>query len=143
MSMLVKFLVWKLLSFSLLLESSNLVCVAGLKNREFSAPEECSSSNIFCSNRPNRTSAESTSESVVNLDKLAEARKMGILDQSPVDEVEGELIYLQQRLLHNAVSRKRLTGLLLFLLIFLEFVYSFIYLCQFALKAEYLRCCDS
>ncbi|OWM88465.1 hypothetical protein CDL15_Pgr003877 [Punica granatum] len=41
-----------------------------------------------------------------NIDQLAEARKMGLLELSPDDEVEGEIFYFQYRLLHNVRSRK-------------------------------------
>lgn len=42
--------------------------------------------------------------------QLSKARKLGILDLSPEDEVEGELLYYQYRLLGTAVSRKQLSG---------------------------------
>lgn len=42
--------------------------------------------------------------------QLSEARKLGILDLSPEDEVEGELLYHQLQLLGTAVSRKQLSG---------------------------------
>ncbi|XP_009106420.1 uncharacterized protein LOC103832208 isoform X1 [Brassica rapa] len=41
--------------------------------------------------------------------QLAKARKLGILDLSPIDEVEGELLYYQLQLLGTAVSRKQLS----------------------------------
>ncbi|XP_015885585.3 uncharacterized protein LOC107420993 isoform X1 [Ziziphus jujuba] len=40
------------------------------------------------------------------VNQLVKAEKMGILEVSPEDEVEGELIYFQHRLLENAVARK-------------------------------------
>ncbi|KAG2313522.1 hypothetical protein Bca52824_025079 [Brassica carinata] len=40
---------------------------------------------------------------------LAKARNLGILDMSPKDEVEGELLYYQLKLLGTAVSRKQLS----------------------------------
>ncbi|XP_051139060.1 uncharacterized protein LOC127256880 isoform X2 [Andrographis paniculata] len=45
----------------------------------------------------------------VNGDEAAEARSLGLQELSPVDEVEGELIYYQQRLLNNALTRKRIS----------------------------------
>ncbi|XP_044510817.1 uncharacterized protein LOC123229224 [Mangifera indica] len=45
----------------------------------------------------------------VNLEQLVKARKSGILELSPEDEVEGEIINFQHRLLGSAVARKRLT----------------------------------
>ncbi|XP_048592307.1 uncharacterized protein LOC106400322 isoform X2 [Brassica napus] len=41
--------------------------------------------------------------------QLAKARKLGMLDLSPKDEVEGELLYYQLQLLGTAVSRKQLS----------------------------------
>lgn len=43
--------------------------------------------------------------------QLVKARNMGILELSPEDEVEGEIIYFQHRLLGNAVARKHFTGI--------------------------------
>lgn len=45
--------------------------------------------------------------------QLSKPRKLGILDLSPKDEVEGELLYYQLQLLGTAVSRKQLSGDLL------------------------------
>lgn len=45
--------------------------------------------------------------------KIAEIMKL-----SPEDEIEGEIIFYQHRLLANAVSRKQFTGILTVLLIF-------------------------
>ncbi|XP_077224076.1 PHD finger family protein [Tasmannia lanceolata] len=39
--------------------------------------------------------------------QLLKARNMGILELSPEDEVEGEILYFQNRLLENAVTSKR------------------------------------
>ncbi|KAF2562686.1 hypothetical protein F2Q70_00016373, partial [Brassica cretica] len=41
--------------------------------------------------------------------RLAKARKLGILDMYPKDEVEGELLYYQLQLLGTGVSRKQLS----------------------------------
>ncbi|CAN8240295.1 unnamed protein product [Cochlearia groenlandica] len=46
--------------------------------------------------------------------QLSKARELGILDLSPEDEVEGELLYHQLRLLGTAVSRKQLSDNLVF-----------------------------
>lgn len=54
----------------------------------------------------------------LNLEQLVIARKMGIPDLSPKDEVEGEIIYYQSRLLSDAVARKRFAGLRTILLAF-------------------------
>ncbi|XP_019093842.1 PREDICTED: uncharacterized protein LOC104751678 [Camelina sativa] len=46
--------------------------------------------------------------------QLSKARKLGILDMSPEDEVEGELLYYQLQLLGTAVSRKELSDNLVY-----------------------------
>ncbi|KAK7275707.1 hypothetical protein RIF29_16829 [Crotalaria pallida] len=43
----------------------------------------------------------------VNMEQLDSAKETGVLEYSPEDEVEGELIYLQHRLLRNAVRRRQ------------------------------------
>ncbi|KAF4367870.1 hypothetical protein G4B88_008546, partial [Cannabis sativa] len=50
----------------------------------------------------------------VRLEKFVLDRKMGILDFSPKDEVEGEIIYYQNRLLSNAIAREHFTDNLKF-----------------------------
>jgi hypothetical protein len=62
--------------------------------------------------------------SEVNLEQLAKAKKLGILKLSPVDEVEGEIIYFQKRLLGNAVARKHFTGPFLFRLYLSSFFFD-------------------
>ncbi|CAH8258497.1 unnamed protein product [Arabidopsis lyrata] len=46
--------------------------------------------------------------------QLSKARKLGILDLSPKDEMEGELLYYQLQLLGTAVSRKQLSDNLVY-----------------------------
>lgn len=58
-----------------------------------------------------------------DVEQLAKARKMGLLELSPNDEVEAEIFYYQHRLLRNARARKPISGL------------SF--LCVFCFRAEY------
>ncbi|CAL9777482.1 unnamed protein product [Musa acuminata subsp. burmannicoides] len=50
--------------------------------------------------------ASYTSDGAKELDQLSKAKSVGVLDLSPEDEVEGEIIYLQARLLDNAVLIK-------------------------------------
>lgn len=47
---------------------------------------------------------------VANLDELSKAKTMGVLELSPEDEVEGEILYLQARLLDNVVAVKNSCG---------------------------------
>ncbi|XP_038715589.1 uncharacterized protein LOC120009189 isoform X2 [Tripterygium wilfordii] len=65
-----------------------------------------------CCNRQNQCS--DCSDLIFQLDRakleeLAEAREVGPLELCPRDEVEGEIIYFQHRLLGNAVGRKSFT----------------------------------
>ncbi|XP_059631881.1 uncharacterized protein LOC132274584 [Cornus florida] len=80
----------------------------GARNPEI-YPLEASSSSGICCDHQNQysTSADTISKlDGVNLEHLVKARNMGILELSPEDEVEGELIFNQSRLLYNAVARK-------------------------------------
>ncbi|KAI7736134.1 hypothetical protein M8C21_026522, partial [Ambrosia artemisiifolia] len=45
--------------------------------------------------------------------ELEKTKRMSIISMSPVDEVEGELVYYQQQLLCNAVARKHLSDVLI------------------------------
>jgi len=47
----------------------------------------------------------------MNLHDLHNAKQDGILDLCPENDVEGEIIFYQQRLLDNAVVQKRHAGL--------------------------------
>ncbi|KAM7259446.1 hypothetical protein ACFE04_015187 [Oxalis oulophora] len=50
----------------------------------------------------------------INIEQLIKARKMGILDLCAQDEVEGEIVYFQHRLLSNEAARKKLTDNLVY-----------------------------
>ncbi|CAI9764057.1 unnamed protein product [Fraxinus pennsylvanica] len=79
-----------------------------LGERAVSLLEALSSSGLCCNNHKRQsTSGDQTIKcDGVNLDLLVKARNVGLLKLSPEDEVEGELIYYQHRLLCNAVARK-------------------------------------
>ncbi|XP_011011925.1 PREDICTED: uncharacterized protein LOC105116326 isoform X2 [Populus euphratica] len=83
----------------------------GSKDTEISHLEASSNSSIFCNhqNKHSKCNDLICNSSEVNLERLAKAKKLGILKLSPVDEVEGEIIYFQKRLLGNAVARKHFT----------------------------------
>jgi hypothetical protein len=51
-------------------------------------------------------------------DQISKAKSLGILDHSPDDEVEGELVFLQARLLDNAMILKHRYGKFLFVHVF-------------------------
>lgn len=63
----------------------------------------------------------------------------GIIKMSPEDEIEGEIIFYQHRLLANAVSRKRFTGILILLSSFILYVGFSTHCCLFALPHENLK----
>lgn len=79
-----------------------------LRQGEVSQIEASSSSGICCSQH----SQHSTSGNLLKMngacpEQLVKASSMGLLELSPADEVEGELVYYQNRLLCNAAARKR------------------------------------
>ncbi|XP_057785158.1 uncharacterized protein LOC131002701 isoform X2 [Salvia miltiorrhiza] len=83
---------------------------AVLRDREVSKLKASSSSGLCCNNDLQATSSDQTSRCEdENLDQLVKARNLGILKISPGDEVEGALIYYQQRLLCNAAMRKQIS----------------------------------
>ncbi|WOH00610.1 hypothetical protein DCAR_0519978 [Daucus carota subsp. sativus] len=80
----------------------------GLRDRELSPLEASSSSSICCNHQSDKlASPGSVYKFRPGLEQLAKAGRMGILEHSPADEVEGELIFYQQQLLHNALAKKR------------------------------------
>ncbi|KAB5568646.1 hypothetical protein DKX38_002439 [Salix brachista] len=83
----------------------------GSKDTEISRLEASSNASVCCDHRNKHSKCNDLicSSSEINLEQLAKAKKLGILKLSPVDEVEGEIIYFQQRLLGNAVARKHFT----------------------------------
>ncbi|KAF6155503.1 hypothetical protein GIB67_017858 [Kingdonia uniflora] len=50
----------------------------------------------------------------IKLEQLVKARNMGILELSPEDEVEGQLVYFQKKLLDHAVASKHYSDELMF-----------------------------
>nr|POF09256.1 protein jade-1 [Quercus suber] len=83
----------------------------GPRGREISRLE-ASSTASFCCNHQNqlpKCNNKICNSDGLNLEQLAKAREMGVLDLSPEDEVEGEIVYFQHRLLSNAAARKQFT----------------------------------
>ncbi|KAG5036295.1 Protein Jade-1 [Glycine soja] len=62
-----------------------------------------------CSSTQNQnlTQVDFSKPDEVNMEQLVRAIKMGVFEFSPQDELEGELVYFQHRLLQNAVAKKR------------------------------------
>lgn len=58
----------------------------------------------------NLVSTESSCEFVTDLEKT---KRTNILNMSPIDELEGELVYYQHQLLCNAVARKQISDVLI------------------------------
>lgn len=92
---------------------SHLLCFAGLRQREASRSEASSSSGTCCNdhNQPS-TSGDSISKyNGTTLEQLIKSKNTGLLKLSPMDDVEGEIIFYQHKLLSNTAARKRLSGL--------------------------------
>ncbi|XP_076940582.1 uncharacterized protein LOC143609825 isoform X1 [Bidens hawaiensis] len=79
-----------------------------MQNKFFSnmkADEDDGSGVGYCPNQ-NSNSTESTCE-------LGKSNRMSIINMSPIDEVEGELVYYQHQLLCNAAARKHISDVLI------------------------------
>lgn len=83
----------------------------GSRGREFSQLGASSSSGICCHQQIHQSNSTDLISKYhgADLEQLVKARNMGLLQLSPSDEVEGELIFYQQRLLANAVARRQFT----------------------------------
>jgi hypothetical protein len=69
------------------------------RDGEASSVAEPSSSGVCCDGKSQNLA-----------EQLTKAKDMGLLKLSPVDDVEGELIFYQNKLLYNALSRKCFSG---------------------------------
>nr|XP_016470132.1 PREDICTED: uncharacterized protein LOC107792434 isoform X1 [Nicotiana tabacum] len=79
-----------------------------LRHGEVSQIEASSSSGICCSQHfQQSTSGDILKLNGACLEQLVKASNMGLFELSPADELEGELVYYQHRLLCNAAARKR------------------------------------
>lgn len=87
--------------------------MAGSGEGEISCLDASSNACVCCNHDSQHSKCNNMicKSSGVELEQLVKARKLGVLELSPVDEVEGEIIYFQHRLLGNAVARKRFAGL--------------------------------
>lgn len=89
----------------------HLLCLAGSMDREFSSLEASSSSGICDQHVEHLDSCDISEFDGGKLEKWAKARNMDVLEKNPEDEVEGEIIFHQHRLLCNLVARKSISGL--------------------------------
>ncbi|OIW04477.1 hypothetical protein TanjilG_01650 [Lupinus angustifolius] len=72
------------------------------------------SEDIICNQHQYLTCLDDCKSDQMNMEQLVRAREMGVFKYSPEDEVEGELIYFQHRLLQNAVKRRQIADNLIF-----------------------------
>ncbi|XVF39427.1 hypothetical protein PTKIN_Ptkin01aG0033700 [Pterospermum kingtungense] len=72
-----------------------------------------SNASVCCSHESIYSKCNEKSCTSDDLEQLVKARKLGALKLSPDDEVEGEIIYYQHRLLGNAIARNPFTDKLL------------------------------
>ncbi|KAG6655612.1 hypothetical protein CIPAW_05G229100 [Carya illinoinensis] len=81
------------------------------RESELSRLEASSNASVCCNhqNQDSKCNNMICKSDGLHLDQLITAMKMGVLDSSPEDEVEGEIIYFQHRLIGNAVARKQST----------------------------------
>ncbi|KAG5544577.1 hypothetical protein RHGRI_017117 [Rhododendron griersonianum] len=81
----------------------------GSMDQEFSSLEASSSSGICDQHIERLDSCDISEFDGGKLEQLAKARNMGVLEMNPEDEVEGEIIFHQHRLLCNLVGRKSIS----------------------------------
>ncbi|OMP12216.1 Zinc finger, PHD-type [Corchorus olitorius] len=81
----------------------------GTREGDLSRLAVSSNASVCSSNQNEYSKCNDKSYTSDDLEQLVKARKMGVLKMSPEDEVEGEIIYYQHRLLGNAVARNRFT----------------------------------
>nr|GMD74160.1 histone-lysine N-methyltransferase atx1 [Ipomoea batatas] len=92
-------------------EAVTVESVTCLRQREASRSEASSSSGTCCNdhNQPS-TSGDSISKyNGTTLEQLIKSKNTGLLKLSPMDDVEGEIIFYQHKLLSNTAARKRLS----------------------------------
>jgi len=65
-----------------------------------------------CSNSQNQnlTGSEISKPDEVKREQLVRTKEVELLEISPQDELEGELVYFQYRLLQNVVAKRRHIG---------------------------------
>lgn len=87
--------------------------LAGPGDGEISRLEASSTASVCCNHQGRHSKCnDMICKFGANFEQVFKARTRGVLELSPRDEVEGEIIYFQHRLLGNAFARKRFAGLL-------------------------------
>ncbi|XWS21574.1 hypothetical protein CRYUN_Cryun30bG0066000 [Craigia yunnanensis] len=82
----------------------------GTREGDLSRLVASSNASVCCSHQSEHSKCNEKSCTSDDLEQLVKARKLGALKLSLEDEVEGEIIYYQHRLLGNAVARNRFTN---------------------------------
>ena len=87
--------------------------LAGSRDQEISTLEPSSGSGQCCNQRVEHlTPSDMISKfDGPKLEQLVKARNMGVLEMSPEDEVEGEIIFHQHKLLCNVITKKCISGM--------------------------------
>ncbi|XP_065881563.1 uncharacterized protein [Euphorbia lathyris] len=80
----------------------------GIRVGETSSLEACSNTSVCCDHQ-NIHKCNIDKSNDADSEQLIQEKKQRVCDLSPADEVEGAIIYFQQRLLDNAVARKHFT----------------------------------
>ncbi|XWS23817.1 hypothetical protein CRYUN_Cryun28dG0047800 [Craigia yunnanensis] len=81
----------------------------GVMEGDLSRLVASSNASVCCNHQSEHSKYNEKSHTSYDLEQLVKARKLGVLKLSPEDEVEGEIIYYQHRLLGNAVARNHFT----------------------------------
>ncbi|KAK8478088.1 hypothetical protein V6N11_060195 [Hibiscus sabdariffa] len=81
----------------------------GAREGDLSCLVASSNSSVCCNHQSEHSTCNEKSCQSDDLVPSVKARKLGALKYSPEDEVEGEIIYYQHRLLSNAVARNHVT----------------------------------
>ncbi|KAK7311584.1 hypothetical protein RJT34_09826 [Clitoria ternatea] len=102
----------KLLQICNGLPLEDIICSGDTGN--FSKVEFFGASGCSSSQNQNLTCSDISKPDEGNQEQLLSARNIGLSEFSPDDELEGEIIYFQYRLLQNAVAKKRLIDNLVF-----------------------------
>ena len=93
-------------------QCSDDLFLAGSRDQEISPSEPSSNSGICCNQRVEHLTP---SDVISKFDgpklELVKARNMDVLEMSPEDEVEEEIIFHQHKLLCNVITKKCISGL--------------------------------
>lgn len=78
---------------------------------DFHFDESMKASGCSSKQNPELTCSDICKAEKEKMEQLTMARNIGLLESCPEDEVEGELVYFQLRLLQYTVARKKFAGM--------------------------------